>query len=225
MFVSNVQKETVGLVTNLYQYYTGQLSSVPALVAFKLQIDGVQLTPVGGFNGKSIQAFSLSDLHEGEITYERVAAFLINSEINLAATFSSDEVELPDGVIGYKKTVRVEGGSQASKGQGHIVIVSTGDLLSKENEFDCCGDYKVATFEFLFVPRKQTKRLPLEFQGFRIWNNWLTLGNSYTEVAKVSFVSDDETKTYQVKVEPLNSSLNTFIVEDLYALSATLLPK
>lgn len=225
MFVSKVQRETIGLITNLYQYYTGQLSSVLALVGFKLQIDNVQLTPVGGFNGRSIQAFSLSDLHEGEITYERVASFLISSEINLLATFSADTVELPNGVTGYRKTITIDNDVEDNGDEEEIVIRPSAEMTSKGISLDCCGKYKFATFELLFVARNETKKLPPEFNSFRVWKNWLTLGNSFAEIAKVSFLADDDLGKYEVYVEPRFDGLEEIIKQDLYRLSLGINPE
>lgn len=221
MFVCSIQKELLGLVTNAYQYQVGQLSTVPALVGFKLMIDGVQLTPVGGFNGSDIQAFSLSQLHEGEITYERVAAFLIYSDINLINNSMCVPVNIA-GVQGFSKTVEIDT-KVTSASNRHIVINSAGDMLSAEKVFDCCGEFQVATFEFLFAARCDMEKLPCEFSGFRNWDGWLTLGKSFSPVANVTFTTAEDGMG-KVMVEPKHEKLAKLIEKDLNYLSSIIFP-
>ncbi len=205
--VIRTQKEFTPTFAQLLSLCANSKSRVPALVGFKLNIDGKEMTPVGAKSGQQVSNFQLGNFNQ--VTYADVAYYLLSNNINLVDYSAGLTEEVVPNLTFYTKTLTFDGKNKTS-----LIIPNTDGITSLSHPYDLTT-FEYAELSMLFLPRNKIRELPPEFRYFRVYaNEWLTLASSYSSIGQVTWQSLDEQQD-EVEVRFEDDRLEPFFRSDL----------
>lgn len=182
MVIHSVKKDVTPVIVNLLEKCGRQLSSIKTLIGFKLSIDGKVLTPSGALSGDNTSVFGLGDILYKEITYEEIAFWLVNNNVNLVKDDYFSKEIICSNVEATVKTIVFKGDKGTTLKLPCEYVTTDGD------EFDLVADFEVAELSLLFLARNRFNELPEEFSYFRVYKDvWLTLARSTKPLCTVTW--------------------------------------
>lgn len=192
----SIEKELRAPLVEILTKYGKRFSSVPALVAFKLTVDGKVLTPIGAYPSDITQGIVQGQILTKEVTYGNMSRFLVCDDVNLipAERFLANRENVVPDVPVYVKHVTIRNDLEKPSTSFTLPQNDENGICSRGYSFELGGAYEIVELTLMFVERAGIRGLPEEFHHFRTYGGgWLTLSDSYSPVIKpISWQSESE---------------------------------
>lgn len=214
MIIDEINNEVLPAISLLLQKYCYSRSSIAGLVGYKLVINGKRMDVTGGTDSVGYAPIVLDAKSPVELEHDAISYFLISSELNCASIVGMHVVDLGE-VSGYAYTYAFDDESREEMQAGTLRLKSNDLLTSTASKLNLNGIVENIELELLFVKRCDLCKLPVEFNNFRKYKDWLTLGKSVQPIADVSFSSSDTLDVSSISITFKDERLKSTFVTDV----------